>query len=206
MQIVGIDRGTNKTFRFGQKEYKFDDIFAIIDAEDAVAASTGRAGSGGGGSADGSGSGASAEAGGSGTDRSDGGGDHAGQDGGGSAGPSAGGTAERKGPHCMVRLVGILVEDDVRPLLIGSRLQANREQLDVSAVGSRSEVWQLAARRFRDPDHEVRRGGEHCSTHQWKDTNIYFVSTILLCDFDFLCRTVLLFLYLHRACAVLGIL
>ncbi|CAM9368274.1 unnamed protein product, partial [Pylaiella littoralis] len=57
------------------------------------------------------------------------GGTAAGAGGGGAAGAGVG-TAERKGPHCMMRLVGILVEDDVRPLLIDSRLQANRAQLD----------------------------------------------------------------------------
>ncbi|CAN0392905.1 unnamed protein product [Pylaiella littoralis] len=82
------------------------------------------------------------------------GGTAAGAGGGGAAGAGVG-TAERKGPHCMMRLVGILVEDDVRPLLIDSRLQANRAQLDASAVGSRSEVWQVASERFTDPDHEV---------------------------------------------------
>ena len=60
----------------------------------------------------------------------------------------------------MIRLIGILVKDDVRPLLIDTRLQATRGQLDVSAVGSRGVVWSLAAERFRDETHEVS-GGEY---------------------------------------------
>ncbi|CAM9778698.1 unnamed protein product, partial [Pylaiella littoralis] len=116
-------------------------MFDTMDAEDGVTATAG-------------GEGESADA------ASSNGGAAAGCAGGGSAGQGGdaanGGpaTAERKGPHCMMRLVGIVVEDEVRPLLIDSRLQANRSQLDASAVGSRSEVWQLAARRFRDPEYQ----------------------------------------------------
>lgn len=136
MTLVRVDRNSSTPFKFGPREYDVADLFAIMDAEDAVEAAAE-----GGGSSE---SGATGSCGGT----------AAGAGGGGAAGAGVG-TAERKGPHCMMRLVGILVEDDVRPLLIDSRLQANRAQLDASAVGSRSEVWQVASERFTDPDHEV---------------------------------------------------
>ena len=78
----------------------------------------------------------------------------AGPDGDGSVGGS-GSNTERKGPHCMMRLVGILCEDAIRPLLIESRLQATRQDLDTSSVGPRNELWTEVTARFRDPDHQV---------------------------------------------------
>ncbi|CAB1112909.1 unnamed protein product [Ectocarpus sp. CCAP 1310/34] len=80
----------------------------------------------------------------------------AGPDGGGSAGGS-GNITERKGPHCMMRLVGILCEDSIRPLVINSRLQATRQELDTSAVGPRKNLWPEVTDRFRDPRHNVRK-------------------------------------------------
>ncbi|CAN0560844.1 unnamed protein product [Ectocarpus sp. 12 AP-2014] len=80
----------------------------------------------------------------------------AGPDGGGSAGGS-GSITERKGPHCMMRLVGILCEDSIRPLVINSRLQATRQELDTSAVGPRKHLWTEVTDRFRDPRHHVRK-------------------------------------------------
>ncbi|CAB1115902.1 unnamed protein product [Ectocarpus sp. CCAP 1310/34] len=77
-----------------------------------------------------------------------------GPDGGGSVGGS-GSNAERKGPHCMMRLVGILCEDAIRPLLIESRLQATRQDLHTSSVGPRNDMWTEVTTRFRDPDHQV---------------------------------------------------
>lgn len=128
LKMVNIERDPGKIFQFGQKDYKLADLFAIIDAEDAASLAAEGVGSSAGGAA--------------------------GSDGGGSAG-GGGGTAERKGSHCMIRLVGTLVKDDICQVLINSRLQANRAQLDASALGSRTEVWLLTARRFRDPDHPV---------------------------------------------------
>ncbi|CAN0489678.1 unnamed protein product, partial [Ectocarpus sp. 12 AP-2014] len=80
----------------------------------------------------------------------------AGPEGGGSAGGS-GSITERKGPHCMMRLVGILCEDFIRPLVINSRLQATLQELDTSAVGPRNDLWTEVTDRFRDPDHTVRK-------------------------------------------------
>ncbi|CAB1104019.1 unnamed protein product [Ectocarpus sp. CCAP 1310/34] len=80
----------------------------------------------------------------------------AGPDGGGSAGGS-GNITERKGPHCMMRLVGMLCEDSIRPLVINSRLQATRQELDTSAVGPRKHLWTEVTDRFRDPRHNVRK-------------------------------------------------
>ncbi|CAN0020324.1 unnamed protein product [Ectocarpus sp. 12 AP-2014] len=57
----------------------------------------------------------------------------------------------------MMRLVGILCEDAIRPLLIESRLQASRQQLDTSSVGPRNDLWTEVTTRFRDPDQEVRK-------------------------------------------------
>lgn len=148
MTMVHIPRDSDKSFTVGNKEYKLSNIFAAIDAEDA---------------ADGSHRGGSAGPDGCAAAGSGGGG-RAGSGGGGAAGPGAGGAAgggatgggaERKGPHCMMRLLGILVEDDVRPLFINSPQQATRAQLDTGAVGSRAEVWKLAAGRFRDRGHQV---------------------------------------------------
>lgn len=105
MGLVDIPRDPVKTFKFGQKEFKLADLFAVIDAEDGVTAAAGGGGSSAGGAAGSDGGGA------------------AGSSAGGAAGSEGGaavpaGTAERKGPNCMIRLVSILVEDDVRPLLI----------------------------------------------------------------------------------------
>ncbi|CAM9922228.1 unnamed protein product [Ectocarpus sp. 13 AM-2016] len=80
----------------------------------------------------------------------------AGPDGGGSAGGSRSIT-ERQGPHCIMRLVGILCEDSIRPLVINSRLQATRQELDTSAVGPRKHLWTEVTERFRDPCHHVRK-------------------------------------------------
>ncbi|CAB1121069.1 unnamed protein product [Ectocarpus sp. CCAP 1310/34] len=79
-----------------------------------------------------------------------------GPDGGGSAGGS-GSNTERKGPHCMMRLVGILCEDSIRPLVMNSRLQATRQELDTSAGGPRNNLWTEVTDRFRDPGYHVRK-------------------------------------------------
>ncbi|CAN0138964.1 unnamed protein product, partial [Ectocarpus sp. 4 AP-2014] len=56
----------------------------------------------------------------------------------------SGSNTERKDPHCMMRLVGILCEDFIRPLVINSCLQATRP---------RNDLWTEVTDRFRDPDH-----------------------------------------------------
>ncbi|CAM9470290.1 unnamed protein product [Ectocarpus sp. 4 AP-2014] len=57
----------------------------------------------------------------------------------------------------MIRLVGILCEDFIRPLVIISRLQATRQELDTSAVGPRNGLWTEVTDRFRDADHTARK-------------------------------------------------
>lgn len=69
------------------------------------------------------------------------------------------GEAERKGIHDILRLAGIMVADDVRPLVVESKLQANRAQLDAGRVGARAELWSLVCERYTDENHEVC-GGE----------------------------------------------
>lgn len=65
---------------------------------------------------------------------------------------------ERKGPHCLMRLMGLLVEPDMRSRLIASGQQATRQQLDASDVGSSSSMWRTLAERFRNPTYEVSGG------------------------------------------------
>ncbi|CAB1102051.1 unnamed protein product [Ectocarpus sp. CCAP 1310/34] len=83
---------------------------------------------------------------------------------GGAAGPHGGGShggsgsiTERKGPHWMMRLVGIPCEDSIHPLAINSRMQATRQELDTSAVWPRNNLWTEVTDRFRDRGHNVRK-------------------------------------------------
>lgn len=111
-------------FTFDRKEYKLNDVFDAMEAED-VEAGVGAGGTGGGSTSDG----------------------------GGESGGAV--VAERKGIHDIMRLAGIMVEDDVRPLVVESKLQAKRAQLDVNQVGARGELWAEVCERYVDPIHEV---------------------------------------------------
>ncbi|CBJ28750.1 expressed unknown protein [Ectocarpus siliculosus] len=134
--MVAIARDSNVPFQVDNVEYSVADLYDALAKEDEA----GKGDSAGG----------STPTGGSST------GGAAGPDGDGSVGGS-GSNTERKGPHCMMRLVGILCEDAIRPLLIESRLQATRQDLDTSSVGPRNELWTEVTARFRDPDHQVRK-------------------------------------------------
>ncbi|CAB1104714.1 unnamed protein product [Ectocarpus sp. CCAP 1310/34] len=96
------------------------------------------------------GDGGSAPTGGSSTGGADG------PDGGGSTGGS-GSITEHNGPHWMMRLVGILCEASIHPLVINSRLQATRQEVDPSAIGPRNILRTEVTDRFRDPGHHVRK-------------------------------------------------
>ncbi|CAM9964507.1 unnamed protein product, partial [Ectocarpus sp. 13 AM-2016] len=134
--MVAIARASEVPFKVDNVEYSAADLYDALAKEDE--AGTGDS------------AGGSAPTGGSST------GGAAGPDGDGSVGGS-GSNTERKGPHCMMRLVGILCEDAIRPLLIESRLQATRQDLDTSSVGPRNDLWTEATARFRDPDHQLRK-------------------------------------------------
>ncbi|CAB1102774.1 unnamed protein product [Ectocarpus sp. CCAP 1310/34] len=134
--MVAIARDSKVPFKVDNVEYSAVDLYDALAKEDE--AGTGDS------------AGGSASTGGSST------GGAAGPDGDGSVGGS-GSNTERKGPHCMMRLVGILCEDAIRPLLIESRLQATRQDLDTSSVGPRNDLWTEVTTRFRDPDHQVRK-------------------------------------------------
>ncbi|CAN0361155.1 unnamed protein product [Ectocarpus sp. 6 AP-2014] len=132
--MVAIARDSKVPFKVDNVEYSAADLYDALTKEDEA----GKGDSAGG----------STPTGGSST------GGAAGPDGDGSVGGS-GSNTERKGPHCMMRLVGILCEDAIRPLLIESRLQATRQDLDTSSVGPRNDLWTEVTARFRDPDHQV---------------------------------------------------
>ncbi|CAN0502969.1 unnamed protein product, partial [Ectocarpus sp. 8 AP-2014] len=136
IEMVALARDSAKPFTVEGVDYSVADLYDALDKEDEpeLGDSAGR----------------SAPTGSSST------GGAAGPGGGGSAGGS-GSNTERKGPHCMMRLVGILCEDSIRPLVISSRLQATRQELDTSAVGPRNNLWTEVTDRFRDPDHTVRK-------------------------------------------------
>ncbi|CAN0096936.1 unnamed protein product [Ectocarpus sp. 8 AP-2014] len=136
IEMVALARDSAKPFTVEGVDYSVADLYDALDKEDEpeLGDSAGR----------------SAPTGSSST------GGAAGPGGGGSAGGS-GSNTERKGPHCMMRLVGILCEDSIRPLVISSRLQATRQELDTSAVGPRNNLWTEVTDRFRYPDHTVRK-------------------------------------------------
>ncbi|CAM9836111.1 unnamed protein product [Ectocarpus sp. 4 AP-2014] len=136
VKMVALARDSTKPFTVEGVGYSVADLYDAMDKDDEAEL--------------GDSAGGSAPTGSSST------GGAAGPDGGGSAGGS-GSNTERKGPHCMMRLVGILCEDFIRPLVINSRLQATRQELDTSAVGPRNDLWTEVTDRFRDPDHTVRK-------------------------------------------------
>ncbi|CAN0233746.1 unnamed protein product, partial [Scytosiphon promiscuus] len=158
-KLVDVKRGPNQTFKYGQVEYKVDDLLAVIEDEDRRERDVaGRNMPGGGDAAEVDGGGATGVGSTEGGSAEVGGGDSTGASGharGAGAGPT-----ERKGPHCLMRLVGLLVEPDMRPRLIASGQQATRQQLDASDVGS-SSMWRTLAERFRDPDYKVARIVDH---------------------------------------------
>ncbi|CBJ31137.1 hypothetical protein Esi_0235_0006 [Ectocarpus siliculosus] len=139
VKMVAVARDSTEPFTFEGVDYSAADLYDAMDKEDEE--ELGDFGDSAGGSAP---TGSSSTGG------------AVGSDGGGSAGGS-GSNTERKGPHCMMRLVGILCEDFIRPLLIDSRFQATRQELDTSTVGPRNDLWTEVTDRFRDPDHKVRK-------------------------------------------------
>lgn len=62
---------------------------------------------------------------------------------------------DRKTRHCLFRLVGILIMDDVRPLFMESRTQLVRKELDEGQAGYRREVWSVIRKKFIDPAQKV---------------------------------------------------
>lgn len=55
---------------------------------------------------------------------------------------------DRKTRHCMFRLAGIIVGDDIRPAFMDSRLSASRQELDTSKTGAKRQVWVDICNRF----------------------------------------------------------
>lgn len=61
----------------------------------------------------------------------------------------------RKTRHCLMRVIGIMVEDEVRPLVMESRLSMNRTELDGGESGASRGVWEVITTHYKNSQHRV---------------------------------------------------
>lgn len=65
------------------------------------------------------------------------------------------GSGSRKTRHDMYRLVSIMVQDDVRPLLFRGHGQGTYWVLNAGASGWKQEAWEVLVSRYVDPNYKV---------------------------------------------------